>query len=45
MRFAKFGIKGGENISKRRESLYTHLSMKWASKSMIKIKFQQVGQK
>ena len=37
--FAKVGLKWAENILERHEILHAHLSIKWASKSMIKIKF------
>ena len=37
--FAKIGVKGGENSSKRRESWSARLSIKRASKSMIKFQF------
>ena len=35
----KFGVKGGENYSERHESWSAWLSIKWASKSMIKFQF------
>ena len=37
--FAKFGVKGGENSSKRHESWSAQLSIKRASKSIIKFQF------
>ena len=37
--FTKIGVKGGENILERPEILHAHLSIKWASKSMIKFHF------
>ena len=43
--FTKIGVKGGENSSKRRESWSAWLSIKWASKSMIKFQFWEIGQK
>ena len=43
--FAKIGVKRGENSSKHCESWSARLSIKWASKSMIKFKFQEIGQK
>ena len=43
--FAKVGLKGGENSSECHESLCACLSIKWASKSMIKFQFLEIGQK
>ena len=40
--FAKIGITCGEKSSKRRESLSVRLSIKRASKSMIKFKFEKL---
>ena len=37
--FAKVGLKGGENRSKRHKIWSARLSIKWASKSMIKFQF------
>ena len=37
--FAKIGVTGGENSSKRRESWSAQLSINRASKSMIKFEF------
>ena len=42
MRFAKIGVTRGENSSKHRESLSVRLSIKWASESMIKFKFEKL---
>ena len=41
--FTKIGVKGGENSSKRRRSASAHLSIEWASESMIKFQFLEVG--
>ena len=43
--FGKIGVKGGENSSKRRESWSARLSIKRASKSIIKFQFWEIGQK
>ena len=43
--FTKIGVKGGENSSKRHQSVSVHLSIKRASESMIKFKFCEIGQK
>ena len=43
--FAKFGVKGGENSSKCRESWSAQLSIKRASNSMIKFQFWEISQK
>ena len=43
--FAKVGIKGGEDILKRLKSSHAYLSIKWASKSMIKFQFYETTQK
>ena len=40
--FAKIGITGGENSSKRPERLSVRLSIKRASKSMIKFRFEKL---
>ena len=40
--FAKIGVTGGENSSKRRESWSARLSIKWASKSMIKFQSKKL---
>ena len=37
--FSKVVLRGGENISERYGILHANFSIKWASKSMIKIKF------
>ena len=37
--FSKVVLRGGENISERCGILHAHLSIKWAPKYMIKIKF------
>ena len=37
--FSKVVLRGGENISECCGILHAHLFVKWASKSMIKIKF------
>ena len=42
--FAKVGVKGSENSSKRREIWSASLSIKWASKSMIKFQFWEISQ-
>ena len=41
--FTKIGVKGGENISKRHGSWSARLSIKRASKSMIKFQFWEIG--
>ena len=43
--FAKVGVKGGENRSERCESWSACLSIKWASKSMIKFQLWENCQK
>ena len=43
--FAMVGLKWGENSSKHRKSFPAWLSIKWASKSMTKFKFHEIGQK
>ena len=43
--FTKFGVKGGENSSERRESWSARFSIKWASKSMIEFQLQENCQK
>ena len=43
--FSKFGVKGGENSSKRRESWSARLSIEQASKSMIIFQLWEIGQK
>ena len=43
--FAKFGLKGGENIPQHRENLCASLSIKWPSKSMSKFQFWETAQK
>ena len=43
--FAKIRVTRGENSSKRRESWCARLSIKWASKSMIKFQFQETVHK
>ena len=43
--FANIGVIGGENRSKCRESWSARLSIKWASKSMIKFQFWEIRQK
>ena len=43
--FANVGVKRGENSSKRRESWSARLSIKWASKSMIKFQLRENCQK
>ena len=43
--FTKVGVKGGENSSKHRESCSACLSIKWASKSMIKFQLRGNCQK
>ena len=40
--FANIGVTGGENSSKRRESLSVRLSIKWASESMLKFVFEKL---
>ena len=42
--FSKVGIKGGENILKRRKCSRARFPIKWASKSMIKFQLQEFGQ-
>ena len=37
--FSKVVLRGGGNILERCGILHAHLSIKWASKSVIKIKF------
>ena len=43
--FTKVGVKVGENSSECRESWSARFSIKWASKSMIRFKFREIGQK
>ena len=43
--FTKVGLKAGENNLEHRESWRAHLSIKWASKSMFKFQFEEIGQK
>ena len=38
-RFAKVGLKGGENILECLKSLHARLFIKWESKFMFKFKF------
>ena len=37
------GVKGGVNSLEHHESWSAHLSIKWASKSMIKFQFREIG--
>ena len=43
--FSKVGVKRAENNSECHESQSARFSIKWASKSMIKFQFQEIGQK
>ena len=43
--FTKVGVKGGSNIPKCYESWSARLSIKWASKSVIKFQLQENCQK
>jgi hypothetical protein len=42
--FARLGLKGGENSSKRHESLCGCLSTNGTSKTILKFQFREVGQ-
>ena len=43
--FSKVSLKGGENKLEHHKSWHAHLSIKWASKSMIKFQFREIGEK